>query len=232
MTKKKRQEKKKATAEREQLLELGQLAKIKLYRDLIQKISDGQTLKASEIKTLSILEKELEAKGEDPPADSDVIQTMSEAAEHLGVSKRTVSHHVKVGNFRQNKDGSFSRAELDEWASRYGRRNKAGASGDLSEKDRADLRWRLAKAKREELLVAQLKGQLVSKAWVEDQFAARAHELVRALLTLMRRIAHKLAAKSKKTTKAVEAIMEPEIRAMLEQYSRPLGGELEQKGNK
>lgn len=231
MTKKKRQQKKKPKkSEREKLLELGQLAKAKLYRDLLKKISDGTGLKPTEIRALHSLEKELEAQGEETASPPPLIDSMSEAAEYLGVSKRTVSHHLKRGNFTQNPDGTFDRAELDRWASSYGRKKKSkSAGGDLNEKDRADLRWRLAKARREELLVAQLKGQLVPKAWVEQQFAARAHELTSRLLTLPRRIAHKVAAKSKKTQKAVVAVMEPEIYAMLENYSRPLPG-LEQKG--
>ena len=97
-----------------------------------------------------------------------------------------------------------------------------GDAGGLSEKEKADLRWRLAKARREEMLVEQLKGQLVPVRWVEEEFGKRAEVLAKALWMLSRRIAHKVAMKSKKTMNEVVGIIDREVRGMMEVYSRPL----------
>lgn len=132
---------------------------------------------------------------------------------YLGISKRMVSHWMKKGKIRQNPDGSFDREELDRF-----RRERSGK--DKEEEDDVTLKkWR---AKHQELIVGQLEAQLVPKDQVEREYGERAYELKSGLYMMIRRIAAKLAGRSKKTMKEVEAIMREEIDLLLKQYSRGL----------
>jgi DNA-binding transcriptional ArsR family regulator len=201
----------------ESLLQVGHQAKFKIYRDLLEKVRSGQPLTATELKTLHRLEKELEAVAGAGGKDAELIDNYEEAAAYCGFSKRTLSYHLKRGNLTQNTDGTFDRSELDRFLSSKGRKKSTG--DDMA---RADLRYRLARAKREELLVKEMEGRLISADKVEEQFTARAYEFARALMLLPRRISSQLAIKAKKPLQEVSDIIEAEARLILERYSRPL----------
>lgn len=212
----------------EKMLAAGQLAKLKLYQNLLRKIKDGESLKASELKTLHALEKEMECQNgiEDGP---DVIQSYEEAAAYCGLSKRTISYHLKRGNLTQNPDGSFAREELNRFLQKYGRKNKStgDAAAHRMKIEKADLRYRIARARREELLVAQLEGKLISIEEAECKFTERAYGFARSLLNLSRCIAHRVAAGSEKTVQEVTSIIDFESRKMLGDYCRPIEIEAE-----
>lgn len=83
------------------------------------------------------------------------------------------------------------------------------------------MRYRAARNKREEFIIRQLEGQLLSKEEVERAFTARAYELARSLLLLSRRVAHRVAAAYEKQTKEVVTIIDEEAFHFLNGYSRP-----------
>jgi hypothetical protein len=203
----------------EKMLAAGQFARIKLYQSLLLRIKNGDTLKPAELRALSVLEKDLECQSgtNDPPK---VLKGFEEAAAYCGFSKRTLSHHVGRGNLKQNANGSFDIEELDRFLSVKGRKRKKNATESRSiaeEKDLADLRWRLAKARREELLVDQLNENLVPRGEIAKEWAARVGELTAGLTGLIDRLPPLLQGKDRAEMR--EIILE-EIWNLRDQYAR------------
>lgn len=203
----------------EKMLAAGQLARIKLYQSLLVRIKNGDTLKPAELRALNVLEKDLECQSgtNDPPK---VLKGFEEAAAYCGFSKRTLSHHVGRGNLKQNADGSFDIEELDRFLSVKGRKRKKNAKESRSiaeEKDLADLRWRLAKARREELLVEQLNENLVPRGEIAKEWASRVGELTAGLTGLIDRLPPLLQGKDRAEMR--EVIFE-EIWNLRDQYAR------------
>lgn len=204
----------------EKILRAGSLAKVKLYQDILKKIKDGKSLNASEMRSLHILEKGLEAQTCSPDLPR-VIQSFEEAAIYCGFSKRTLSHHIGKGNLRQNGDGTFDREELDRFLSnKKGRKRKAksGDPKDISvERDMADLRWRIAKAMREEILVDQLKENLVPREDIAKEWAARVAEVTAGLSALADRLPGVLEGKNRAE---MREIISEEVRILRTAYAR------------
>jgi len=166
------------------LLQAGSAAGQKLYQSLLLRIKNGETLKRSEYKLLKDLERELEPPG--PESAEARIRTFGAAAAYLGLSERTITYHLRRGNLRQNADGSFDRLVLDEFLNSVGRRkvNKECTRRRMA----ADLRYRLARAEKEETLVAQLKEQLFSMEEIREGWQWRVTEVSAALQSLVDRL--------------------------------------------
>ncbi|MFP3869221.1 MAG: hypothetical protein ACLFUU_13895 [Desulfobacteraceae bacterium] len=82
------------------MLASGQVAKLKLYNDLLARIKQGERLEASELSLLRDLEKELEAQAGQEKLP-DFIPNFDSAAAYCGFSQRTLSYHIKRGNIKQ-----------------------------------------------------------------------------------------------------------------------------------
>jgi hypothetical protein len=135
----------------ESIRQAGQLAKVKVYKDLITRIGEGESLKPMELKQFHSLERELEGVyGEVNGATSGLITGYKEACDYLGISKRMMSYHVTKGNLKQNKDGTFEIIELQRWAEKYKRKSARGGNypGIDERLQKADLRFRQARARR------------------------------------------------------------------------------------
>lgn len=165
-------------------LKAGPAARIKLYNSLLRRIADGERLSAAEMRVFRDLERDISGAIDDEDKNGRITGGIDGAAAYCGVSKRTIQYHLTKGTIRQNPDGSFDRAVLDNYMQRRGRRGApqpAAASGGGGEdgenisilKERADLRYRLARAKREELLTQQIEGSVYSKEEVVEQWAQR-----------------------------------------------------------
>lgn len=153
------------------VLDTGILAKVKIYQDMTKRIATGETLKPTEIKLFNKLETEFEAEilGE---AKDELIDSFGDAVKYLGVSKRTVHIHLRKGTFRQNEDGTFQKSELDKYIEKYRKKSESSESVEIR-KGRADLRLKIARARREELLVSELKKNLMSKNDIATEWAKR-----------------------------------------------------------
>ena len=146
----------------------------------------------------------------------------SEVAFLFNVNPSTVSKWVKQG-FPRNTDGSFSLRECIQWA--LDRIESERPSEGNTEAQRWLTEFRKERAKITALERNQREGSLISKVEVERQFTARCYEFSRTLLLMPRRISHRLAAKSKKQLREVEAILDDEVRRYLASYSRPIATE-------
>lgn len=218
-----------------QLLASGDLADIKQFQTLLTKIQSGKNLTATESKKYDKLKVKLKKHvGIDEDEDDETvgngrppnkISVMNDAADYCGFSVRTLKYHIGRGNIKQNPDGSFDRAILDKFLQQHKGRKKVTADQDPESGDgiyNAEYRYRLARAEREELIVRQLKGELIPVEEVEQMFTDRAYEHARRLLMLSRRIAHKVSDKSKKTLKEVAAIIDKEVYDIMDGYTRPM----------
>jgi len=194
----------------EQLLQASEVAKFRMLQDYLNRIAGGEILKPSEYRTLNKLEVELK-RGHD-----DEYLNYDGAAEFLGCSKRTLHLRIKKGEIKQEADGTFKKSHLQEIKMLYLPKQQDGKE----ELRQAELRYRHWKALREELIVQQLQGKLVSIEEVERQFALRAYELTRGLMFLSRRVGHSLAGKSKKKLKECIDCVDKEVHELMTRYSR------------
>jgi hypothetical protein len=207
------------------LLQASKLAKYRLFQTLIKKIRDGKSLSATEQKTLFVLEQEFEAQTDAGVTPAKVFTSFDDAAAYCGLSKRTLSWHLKRGNLRQNPNGTFERTELDRFLASKGRkrRTQAGNAGDLADsdygtqKDFADLRWRLARATREEMLVEQIKENLISRDEIARCWAARVAEVTAGLVALSERLPPLLAGKDHQAMREIIAL---EVHHLRDRYAR------------
>ena len=202
--------------------EADELALLEYYR----RIKRGDTLKPYEHKH----RRELEAKRDRESATPAIGDNLADAAalmDYAGWSRRMVSYHITAGNVRQNADGSFDKKIVDAYlAKRAGKEppaddpdqglNECGEPIDLQAK-KADLRWRNARAEKEELLVEQVRESLFSKAEVVTEWTERVLTVCAGLEALADRLPPLLAGL---TAKEMQPIIKNEIRLLREGYAR------------
>lgn len=202
----------------EKALEMGALAKLQVYQSLILRLkTEGAVLKPNEVRLMNELEKLIERPGDEDGR----LYGMKAAAEYCGISKRMIAYHLGRGKFAQNADGSFSKAALDKWLALKGRKPKPSSPDILEalrdQKEAADLRYRLARAYREELLIEQMKGTVVPREEVLTEWTARVLELKSGLMNWKDRLAGVLAGKD---AAEIRLILEAETWLLLDSYSR------------
>lgn len=198
---------------REKLLQARALAELKLYQTYLKKITEGHPLTASEYDFFQKYSNSLST-----PESGEAFKYTA-AAKYAGVSKRTLSYHVTRGNIRQNDDGTIDKDELDRWLQSKGRKKKAAdGERDISaEKEEADLRWRLARAQREELLVSQIRGETLTLEEVLQAWTVRVAEVTAGLQNLVDRLPPLLDGRGREE---IRAILTEEIWALRDRYAR------------
>jgi len=170
---------------------VAKLARVRQFKNLLEKIKNGRAT-AADMKAFRDLERDLSTEDEEQTsAPVPAKLTGPEAQEYLGISRRMLSYHTTKGNLKQNADGTFDRAELERWGEKYRRKSNRPmpSSGDTpgtvgEQKDLADLRYKTARAEREELVTAQLKGTLLEKGDVEAALSEIIMTTKRAFLLL------------------------------------------------
>ena len=178
-------------------LDTGILAKIKIYQSFTERIAKGEQLKPTEIKLFNKLETEFEAE-----IKEEVIDSYDDALKYLGVSKRTLHIHLRKGTFKQNPDGTFLKSELDKYLDKYKSQSESTDSVAIR-KGKADLRLKLARARREEFLVKQLKGNLISWEDIQTEWAKRVSVVTSGLEGLADRLPPLLEGKSREVMREI-----------------------------
>ena len=179
------------------VLDTGILAKIKIYQSFTKRIADGEQLKPTEIKLFNKLESEFEAE-----IKEETIESYDDALKYLGVSKRTLHVHLRKKTFKQNPDGTFLKSELDKYLEKYKKKSESTHSVE-SRKARADLRLKLARARREEFLVKQLKGNLMSWDDIQTEWAKRVSVVTSGLESFADRLPPLLEGKSREVMREI-----------------------------
>ena len=184
--------------------------KLEVYGNLVKKQSSGERLSREETALLKKLDGELYG--------GDQIKTLTAAAKYLGVAAKTISIHVTKGNINRNPDGSFERDELDRWAIETGKRKNAGEMKTLTaEKDLWEIRFRKARALKEQTLADQLRGRLISLKDLEKAWGSRVAELTSGLETLVARLPPQLVGK---TRIQIQKILKEEIYQLRASYAK------------
>lgn len=195
--------------------------KRKIFEAYVNRIAAGRTLKPSEIKLFRQLDAELNgvdgANGQQPGEAGPIVPSMDDAARYAGQSRTTIVRAVNQGKLKKQPDGTFKRSDLDDWIkSRYGASD--GTDESTKEKqDKADLRYRLARAKREEILTAQLEGTMAPWEEIKSAWRERVLEVTAGLEAFADRLPAVLVGKSRDE---VHQIIKAECRELRERYNR------------
>jgi len=196
-------------------------AKRNLYESFVSRISKKEILKPSEIKLFRQLESELEAQagnGNGSGSRGNIIISMDEAAAYIGSSRKTVSVNIKRGRLRQNADGTFNREDLDKWLSRFGRKGSSEEVESIrQQQEKAELRYRLARARREEILTAQLEKTLAPWEEVEREWRERVQLVAAGLEAWSDRLPALLIGR---TREDIHKLIKGEVKELRQRFSR------------
>jgi hypothetical protein len=177
--------------------------------DFEKRIAAGEKLSRAELKEYRSLDKKV---------DTEAIHGYTEAAQYCKLSKRTLSYHLGRGSLQQNPDGTFDKKELDRFLKTKDRREKSPKFEAISKrKDAAELRYRLARARREEMLVEQMKGNLASWKEIHTEWSQRVQAVTAGLNALPDRLTPIILGKSRDE---IRLILQREFKELLTIYSR------------
>jgi hypothetical protein len=178
-------------------LEVGTLAKPKMYNSLLKKINKDEILSKKELETFNELDKELRdtyTPGKESSPEQKVSQTkeVPEPLKNLHavvkyleekgykIKKSSVYNHQAAGKIRPNKAGEYPVAAVDKYAAVHLKLADGTPSGgkalDKAQKEKADAetREKLARARHWELRTGALEGKLVPRELFENELAGRA----------------------------------------------------------
>lgn len=150
--------------------------------------------------------------------------TQKQLGSAFGVTDRAVR---KWDGCPRNKDNTYCLPDVIEWRIENEKNKMVDLDMDTPATTEALEEYRRVRVEisRREL------DQLDKKLGPVDLWGAaltdRAFELTRRLLLFSRRVAHRVAATSKKTQKEVVAIIDDEIRQVMNDYARPIDLEYE-----
>ena len=198
------------------LVSAGELAQLNLYRDYISRIGNAEKLTLAEKKHFDELNRQFSELGnEEVPKNR---FTGKEVMEHLGIDKRMLSYHTTRGNLRKEKDGTYTIESVRKWEEKYRRKDtgSGGSSNIMLKKDRADLRFRLAQARKAELIYQQVKGEMMPVDEVHREWATRVNVLFSGLKLWPNRLSPRLEGK---TRDEMIQIMEDEIFILMKTFA-------------
>jgi hypothetical protein len=196
------------------------------YDRLLEKVAQGGNLTPTEQASMRRFEKELAELGLAPLDLPEIFATIEEAETYSGYKRRTIYKAVADGLLDRLSDGSFTREALDSWLALKGKRSPAqerAASGNdaAGEKETArsarqsEADYRSWRAQHEELKVKQLKGELISRVLINQEWVERANEFKTSLLLYNRRVSHLIAEIAGIEARLVDEIMDKEARQLL-----------------
>ncbi|MBF0497149.1 MAG: hypothetical protein HQK58_11345 [Deltaproteobacteria bacterium] len=124
------------------------------------------------------------------------FKTQEDAASYLSLSQPAISKAVKAGRLAQQPDGAYLRVDLDDYLTKSPKRPKADDEIDLDHRIKeAELRYKVAKADREELIVAGIRKNLIPVDEIGEMMRARVAEVKNGLEGLKNRLAPACAGK-------------------------------------
>lgn len=217
-----------------ELLDQGFAARKKSYDLLVAKVESGKTLSATEISAMTRFEKELVGAGLDMPT---YLDTIEEVEAYTGYKPRTIYAAIKSGELPRLSDNRFLVEAVDAFLAKKGKRPQVRlADGDQeSEADVEDgdsfagqkfnarteeSKYRHFRARREEIIVRRLMGELIEREEVNRAFVNRVHEFRTSILLLNRRVSHKIAEISGIESRLVDEILDAEAKSLLKTMSR------------
>ena len=192
-----------------------------IVENFLKRVKAKEQLSASEIKTLDRLRGKYIEGAEDPPASAPGRETVNVkgAAKLLGVSEKTIRNRAKKGLIPRNSDGSFFVDVLINGS------DENGAALDKEGKERAvkmqkaDVRFRTARAELTEFDLRIKQGAFVALEDVEKSNEERLHILIRGVENFERNLINELSATSKKK-KFIKDTVKEQIIEMRKEWGR------------
>lgn len=181
-----------------------ELAKKKRHIHLLQKIQQGQTLSAGELKELQKLE------GTELPAG--VVETQEDLARAFKVNVRTVQRWTREG-MPKTEEGFYDITEIQAWRLL---KDSHVADSDL-DKDKWDTKFRQMKALLAEMEYKKRLGELVTREEVEEGRVQRILAVKKALLSLPRRVAPQVAGLD---VRSAQAVLEKRIHEIIDNFAK------------
>jgi hypothetical protein len=177
-------------------LEMGKLAKPKMYNTLLNRIQKGEILGKKDLETFNELDRELRQTYQNPTAEGDQqpattiespepLKNLHAVVKYLKdkgykIEKSSVYNHQATGKIRPNKEGLYPIADVDKYAQVHLRladgTPSAGKVLDKAQKEKADAetREKIARARHWELRTGTLEGKFVPRELHENDLAGRA----------------------------------------------------------
>lgn len=204
------------------------------YEALLTRAKNGESLKPAELKQMERFEAELRERS---ASELPVLLSLDEATAYSGYAgHRTIYEAVKNRELARLSDGSFDRTEIERWLAEDKKRQPnekklrelLGSQGGAEEDEEKpefdsaaeEARYRHFRAKKEEIAVRRLRGELIEIAAVNEAFRSRVYEVKSGLLLLKRRVAHKLAEVCAVEIREVEKLLDAEVDGLLTAFSR------------
>lgn len=194
----------------------GLLARIKIYQEYITRISQGEKLKLAEKKHFDELDREF---GE--IADAEKIKEnfkADEVIEKLGISERSLKWHASRGNLKRNKDGTYGLETIRDFEEKYKRKKRVGGKVEslASSQEKADLRYRIARAQWQEANVRQIRGELIPVEEMAQEWGKRLNTLFLGIRLWTNRLSPRLEGK---TRDEIMRIFEDEIYLLMKTFA-------------
>ena len=222
----------------QEILEVGRLARVKLYQRLVDKVTRGIALKPSELTVMRNLEQELKAEtsgqGQSAEKPKRVVGTLKQTAEYYGKSVRTLRRWSRAGmpilpgnrydldqiDFWLDTRKGVAPAQEQDSKEAQGEPGGAPPAPPASGKDHWEAQNKEWQARQRELDYRKRAGELVEKSEVEQLFVARIVAVKQGLLSLERSLPPELI--GCKSEREMAAVIRRSVIALLEEYSRQL----------
>ena len=136
------------------------------------------------------------------------------------IKKSAVYKHRKEGKIRPGKDGKYKIRDVEEYAKKNLQRLDGSdpvADSLLEEKARAEVRYKTAKATREEMALSRDQGELISRDEVQAEWSSRNVELKTALLAWANKLPPLLYGREKRE---MASVLWSEVHHLLDRFSR------------
>jgi len=180
-----------------------EVARKQRHLHLLEKLRNGETLTAAEVRELDALEH--------PQSDK---VSLSEIAELLGICKSSVWNWVKRG-MPKNSDGTYSVAAVRAWvAARDAEKNEASKASD--DETEWTVEYRKFKALMAKLDYEKRQGQLVEVAEVDAVNVRKVLALKQRLLMLPRTLGPRLVGLN---AEAISLMIEEEIMSAIRDFA-------------
>lgn len=204
------------------LIQEAKTANRQQYKKFIERVKAGEVLTPSELKYMGALKADLQ----DEEMEA-VYMTLQEVMDYTGYKQRTIYNAVQKGELLRQENKTFLQSDVAAWLQTKDRTPPGDDSEDeeqdpVYDKKMGEGKYRVFRARREELLVGQLEGSLVSKELIEEQYAARVGEVKSGLLLFSRRVAHLIAAEVGMEIPKVSEIVDGEVHQLLTAMSREI----------
>lgn len=181
------------------------LARERRVRLLLDKIERGESLTKPELREIDAFRREGMAQ------KTHLCRTQGELAKALKVDVRTIRNYTRAG-CPKTAEGYYDPVEVARWLQA---KDQTG-TGDVSDKSKADTRYRVAKAELAELELKKAIGAVISREERDEDLKKRVLVLKRGLLSFGRSIAPSLVARE---PREIAALIDERMRDLIAQYA-------------